>query len=304
MNKLSFCEPVWLASDIHLGPDNPKTSHAFYRFLAHARDHAGALLLLGDIFDVWIGDDWIRRPPPWLDLALQQLELTGRTIPLWILGGNRDFLIGEDLARHLHARLLRGQCLLEIAQSENPERPDLQGSTATSHRSAYLLAHGDEFCTKDLKYQRFRRIVRTPLVQSCFLTLPLYVRNRIANSARRASQRTERDPYDASYDVQNEALAHALNVAGTTTCVHGHTHRPGHYFVRPDAIDIKSSANRLDRWVLPDWESDHLNEQELARGGWIQIDRHGLTAHNLNDLDPQKQGPANHEPRARIQKMK
>lgn len=275
MNNLSLCEPVWLASDIHLGPDNPRTSETFYRFLAHARNRARALILLGDIFDVWIGDDWIRRSPPWLEQALHHLRETGQTLPMWILGGNRDFLIGEELANHLGARLLRDKCLLQITPSDKARHS--RHATVQTNRS-FLLAHGDEFCTKDQKYQRFRRLVRNPVVQSCFMTMPLLLRIRLAQRARRASQQITRNPQDASYDVQDSALEMALLHAGASCCIHGHTHRPGHFPVHA------RQAAPLDRWVLPDWECDHQSGQEPERGGWMEIDQSGPVLRGLDDL--------------------
>lgn len=275
MNNLSFCEPVWLASDIHLGPDNPRTSETFYRFLAHARNRAGALILLGDIFDVWIGDDWIRHPPPWLELALHHLRETGQTLPMWILGGNRDFLIGDKLAHHLDARLIRDQCLLRIT-SHGKDKPSKH--TVIQPDRKFLLAHGDEFCTEDLKYQRFRRIVRNPALQSCFMLLPLSLRKQIARRARQTSQQTDRSPHDASYDVQDTALAMALQNSGAHCCIHGHTHRPGHFPVHT------AQSGDLSRWVLPDWECDHHCGREPERGGWMEIDQSGLVLRGLIDL--------------------
>ena len=287
MNKLSFSEPVWLASDIHLGPDNPRTCEAFYRFLAHAREYAGALILLGDIFNVWIGDDWTRRPPGWLSTALDELRRTGLSIPMWILGGNRDFLIGSTLASYLNVRLIKDQCILEMAAPEQAWSDEVAGTGGPSQSPAvkkYLLAHGDEFCTRDTRYQRFRKIVRNPVVQSCFMGLSLSIRERIAQAARQSSMQTVRGPFDDRYDVEDSSIVSRLQALGAQTCIHGHTHKPGHQALAHGSTALSSQDfNVFDRWVLPDWECDHTSGGQ-SRGGWMEIDVHGPRILSLPDL--------------------
>ena len=257
LNKLTLGGPVWLASDIHLGAGNPATADHFFEFLDQASAQAGALVLLGDVFDVWIGDDWIDSPPPWLVRALEHLRATARRCPLWLGHGNRDFLMGTALAQSIGARLLPGQTLLQV-----------QDTTV-------LLAHGDEFCTDDLGYQRFRRVVRQPAVQRLFLALPLSWRQRIAEKARAQSQQTQMAVGHRAVDANPNAMASALQSSGAHTLIHGHTHRPSHDEIRWRDIEF-------DRWVLADWEADHLLPGQSARGGWIVISRHGVASFDAN----------------------
>lgn len=259
LNKLEFQGPVWLASDIHLGPDNPVTSRLFYEFLDQASAHAGALLLLGDIFDVWIGDDSIKQPPEWLRLALHNLKATATRIPLWIGRGNRDFLMGSALCDQLSANLLDDQTLLQVGSQR------------------ILLAHGDEFCTSDKRYQRFRRIVRHPAVQAAYLMLGLGLRQTIARRARAQSMKSQRQPMAVFHDVDGQAITDRLKQVNAQTLIHGHTHRPGHHFIGSDPITI-------DRWVLPDWEADHLETGAAARGGWLVVDETGIHPTELSSL--------------------
>lgn len=252
MNKIVTTGPAWLASDIHLGPDNPKTAQLFFEFLDQAGAHAGALFLLGDIFDVWIGDDWINDPPHWLAQAIAQLERTAQRVPLYLGHGNRDFLMGKRLAAHLGAHLLDEQCILQTG-----------GKTA-------LLAHGDEFCTTDRTYQRFRTIVRHGLVQRLYLSLPIKQRLSIALHARKKSMQSQTKHKHIWHDVSLSSINAALARAGTRTLIHGHTHRPGHY------VD-NNNGQMIDRWVLPDWEADHLDSAQSSRGGWLVINNEGLT---------------------------
>ena len=251
LNKLSFDKPIWLASDIHLGPDNPATAEHFFQFLDQASAHAGALLLLGDIFDVWIGDDCTKAAAPWLRTALDRLSKTAKHCPLWMGRGNRDFLMGERLTQHLGAHLLDEQVVLNV-----------QGQTL-------LVAHGDEFCTSDLKYQRFRRLVRNRLVQKLYLALSLSARQRIAQRARLQSMRSHANKSMQVMDVNPDAIVQAFSKTDVPALIHGHTHRPGHHH---ELIAGKPH----DRWVLTDWAFDHLPEGSPVRGGGLMVDASGV----------------------------
>ncbi|UOD51565.1 UDP-2,3-diacylglucosamine diphosphatase [Orrella daihaiensis] len=252
MNKLVTEGPAWLASDIHLGPDNPKTADLFFGFLDQAGAHAGALFLLGDIFDVWIGDDWIIEPPPWLARTLNHLRATAKRVPLYIGHGNRDFLMGSSLAQHIGAHLLDQQCILQVKNQ------------------TVLLAHGDEFCIADRAYQRFRRLVRHPWTQKLYLSLSIENRLGIALRARQKSMQKQTRSNTVWHDVDLTCIHSALVQAGTHHLIHGHTHRPGHYEETADRYTI-------DRWVLPDWEADHLAADEPIRGGWLVLGNDGIT---------------------------
>lgn len=247
MNKLSLPGTVWVASDIHLGEGTPKTARAFYRFLESACREADALILYGDIFDAWIGDDHARTDPPdWLTEALAQLRQTASRIPLWIGRGNRDFLMGPDLAELLGARLLPEQTVLSTAAGD------------------MLLSHGDEYCTDDLAYQRFRRIVRCGWVQNVFLRLGLPMRRRIAAWARRRSTASHAGKPMRIMDANPDAVIRALRKAGCTTAIHGHTHRPATH-------TIQAPGGPYTRIVLPDWDYEH----EPPRAGWLSLDARG-----------------------------
>jgi UDP-2,3-diacylglucosamine hydrolase len=254
LNKLSLAGSVWIASDIHLGPDTPATAHAFGQFLDQACAQANALILCGDIFDAWIGDDFaLNDPPQWLANVIQQLTKVSSRMPLWLGRGNRDFLIGKALAAHVGAQLLPDSVCLKTDSGD------------------ILLSHGDEYCTADAGYQRFRRIVRYPAVQCMFLQLSLASRRRIADWARRRSMAANRAKSIRIMDVNPDAIEQAFSLSGVTILVHGHTHRP--------AIHRLTVNGRMrQRIVLPDWDYDHTG---VPRGGWLSIDRHGPVLHLL-----------------------
>ncbi|NLC34956.1 MAG: UDP-2,3-diacylglucosamine diphosphatase [Alcaligenaceae bacterium] len=247
MNKLRLPGRIWVASDIHLGPDSPATAAAFFNFLEQAAQQADALILAGDIFDAWIGDDVALQPEPWLQDALHALHAAVARIPLWLGRGNRDFLIGKSLLRRIGAHALPEPALLETDAGQ------------------ILLAHGDEYCTADPGYQRFRRIVRNTAVQRSYLALPLRLRRGIADWARARSRHSNQYKAAVIMDVEPSAIAQALRETGAPMLIHGHTHRPARHA-------LKVEGRECERLVLPDWDFDHA---DAARGGWIVIDSTG-----------------------------
>lgn len=253
MNKIALSGPIWLASDLHLGPATPATSEAFLAFLQAAQEEAAALLLPGDIFDAWIGDDVIRAAPPWLATALAALRDTAGRIPVWLGRGNRDFLIGEELAQAVGARLLPEPALLE------------------TDFGPVLLTHGDEFCTDDAAYQQFRKMVRDPQWQAEFLSKTIPERLAMAQQARGESQAANQAKSMEIMDVNAGAIESIFRDTGVRVLVHGHTHRPARHVLDVD-------GKKRERWVLPDWDCDHASP---ARGGWLVIDRDGLEFYDL-----------------------
>lgn len=252
MNNIPLTGTVWVASDIHLGPDTPATARAFHAFLDQACAQADALILCGDIFDAWIGDDFaLAAPPDWLSETLDKFKQVSATIPLWLGRGNRDFLIGTSLTRHVGAQLLPDPVCLE------------------TDAGRILLSHGDEYCTADQSYQRFRRVVRCPAVQKVFLALSLRLRRSIAHWARQRSMSANRGKSASIMDVSPAAIEKAFAGNDIATLVHGHTHRPATH-----ALTVNGIARR--RIVLPDWDYDH---GAAARGGWLAISGQGCALH-------------------------
>jgi len=257
LNKIVLSGPIWLASDLHLGPATPATSEAFLAFLQAAEEEAAALLLPGDIFDAWIGDDVIRAAPPWLATALTALRATAGRIPVWLGRGNRDFLIGEELAAAVGARLLPEPALLQTDYGD------------------ILLTHGDEFCTDDAAYQQFRQMVRNPQWQAEFLAKTIPERLAMAQQARGESQMANQAKSMEIMDVNAGAVEQAFRDHGVTLMVHGHTHRPARHVLEVDGA-------KRERWVLREW---YCHPVSPPRGGWLVIDRDGLEFYDLETAD-------------------
>jgi len=240
---------LWIAADLHLSAHTPDTCRAFLQFLDAASTRADAVFLCGDIFDAWIGDDQINQDPtPWLVSIIQTLQRTAARIPLWLMQGNRDFLLGSAFAHTVGAQLLPDPVILH------------------TDAGPVLLSHGDQYCTDDRAYQRLRRIVRNPVVQRLYLALPLHTRRRIATWLRHRSQAAQREKRDAIMDVNANAIVQALRVSGVSCMIHGHTHRPATH-----ALDV--DGRRCQRVVLSDWDLDKPGTPRMA---WLQVDGNGV----------------------------
>lgn len=198
---------AWLfVSDLHLDAAAPEATERFLRFLREEAREARALYALGDLFESWIGDD---DPEPERERVCAALRELTRTVPCFVMSGNRDFLFGAGFARRTGARLL-----------PDPVVADLDGT-------AVLLTHGDTLCTGDHRYQELRSIVRRPEWQARVLALDLEARALLAGEARAGSRAHTARVIPTIMDVDPGAVVAALRATGTRWLIHGHTHRPG-----------------------------------------------------------------------------
>jgi UDP-2,3-diacylglucosamine hydrolase len=218
---------TYFISDLHLTAKKPEITERFLKFLREDAIKADALYILGDLFDVWMGDDQVDPHTQTIIEGLYHLHEQG--IPLYFMRGNRDFLIGDDFAHNSGCVLL-----------PDPTRIMLYGKNI-------LLTHGDQLCTLDKKYQTFRRFVRRPMLQSFFLKLPMRLRALIAGWLRKQSKRSQTtSTYHPTGDVALETVYGALRHHDCHTLIHGHTHQPNIH----DFILDEQPAKRI---VLGDW---------------------------------------------------
>ena len=193
-------------ADLHLSEQEPAITAGFLRFLQRDAYQADALYILGDFFEYWIGDD--DPQPLHREIAAALRDLTASGVPCYFIHGNRDFLIGKRFAQECGMTLLPQETLL----------------TLYGHR--ILIMHGDTLCIDDTDYQRYRRKVHNPIIQTLFLWLPLRTRLNIAAKMRDRSQMTNGDKSDAIMDVNQQAVIEALERNQAEWLIHGHTHRP------------------------------------------------------------------------------
>jgi len=213
-------------SDLHLCPSRPQINRIFFDFLRGQAASAQALFILGDLFEYWAGDD---DDTPFNQSVVAALrDYTSRGSALYLMHGNRDFLIGE---RFLEAT---GSTLLP-----DPTTIDLNGVPT-------LLLHGDTLCTDDVKYMAFRAKVRDPAYQQQFLAQPLATRKQIIAGLRAENAGEKQQKSDAIMDVATATVEAAFRENPCPRMIHGHTHRPAlHHHV----VDGRG----YERWVLADW---------------------------------------------------
>lgn len=242
-----------LASDVHLGPDDPATVEAFLEALPQVVAGAQRLFLLGDLFDAWIGDDVDAVALAEADAAYDRLarrvaatlaEIAAGGCAVGLGRGNRDFLLGERYAQACGAALLPDQAVVLLG-----------GEPA-------LLSHGDELCTSDVDYQRFRAQVRAPAWQAGFLAQPRAVRMAVARRLRGESESAKREKAADIMDVDADAVRDAMRSHGIARLVHGHTHRP-------DVHRFELDGAPAERWVLSDWDAS------AGRGDFLVVDAEG-----------------------------
>jgi len=223
---VSLARHSLFASDLHLDSEAPWAIDAFLDFLDGPARSAEALYLLGDLFEVWVGDD--DDNPDNIRACAGLARLTKSGVAAYVLHGNRDFLLGEAFAQRTGVKLL-----------PDPVMVDLYGVPT-------LLSHGDVFCTEDPAYQELRSIVRRPDWQRRFLALPLAARRELASAARAGSKAHTKRTIPTIMDVNPEAVALAMRATGARRLIHGHTHRPA---VHPFVID----GVNAERVVLAPW---------------------------------------------------
>ncbi|MBS0396945.1 MAG: UDP-2,3-diacylglucosamine diphosphatase [Proteobacteria bacterium] len=217
-----------VVSDVHLDAARPEIAAQFRAFLAGPARAAEALYVLGDLFEVWIGDD---DPDPHKRAVIADLRaLADAGVALYFLHGNRDFLLGRRFCEETRGTLLTDPTVVER-----------DGRRA-------LVTHGDALCTDDAPYQRLRALVRDQGWQAQFLALSVAQRQALAREARAGSQAHTQAQPAMLMDVNPDAVARVFRDAGVDTIIHGHTHRPGVSGVVVDGRD-------RTRIVTGDWYS-------------------------------------------------
>ena len=210
-------------SDLHLSPDHPRLVRGFLALLEHYKNSNTQLYILGDWFNAWIGDDYTAA---WLDevvTRLKQFSQAGNQI--YFIVGNRDFAVGQKFLDQFSGQLLPDVYTLHIGSQQ------------------VRLEHGDALCTDDVSYQKFRKIIRNPIILGILKKTPLAFRQKLAQGFRKKSQQANQiksyDVMDVNADAVSQALQHA------DVLIHGHTHRPNIH-----------NEHGKPRIVLGDWRAD------------------------------------------------
>lgn len=231
-----------LISDLHLRQDEEARTDAFLDFLRHQAAAAEALYILGDLFDLWLGDDDQQPLHQVVAQALCQLR-----VPCYFMAGNHDFLLGQRFANASHLIILAEPQLI------------------TLYRVPTVILHGDSLCTEDRAYQRLRYWLHQPWLQRLFLSLPLRWRQTVAQQLRKRSHSVNQQKTQQIMDVNPQAVVALLEQTGAERLIHGHTHRAGRHIITLEQRDQRPER-QVERIVLGAWEQ---------RASVLQIDASG-----------------------------
>jgi UDP-2,3-diacylglucosamine hydrolase len=235
-------------SDLHLEESRPGITRAFLAFLQDHAVSAHTLYILGDFFEAWIGDDEHTPLQEQIAAALKQVSDGGTTV--YVMHGNRDFLLGADYCQRIGATLL-----------DDPTVIDLYGIPT-------LLMHGDSLCTADVEYQKFRANMRNPKTQQMLLARPLKDRQLMARQLREISMAKNKGKTQAIMDVTPEEVMRTMEQHNVPQLIHGHTHRPGRH-------PLLVNGQPAERIVLGDWDS-HIWWLEAAADQPLQLNKQAL----------------------------
>ena len=216
-------------SDLHLQAGEPATFNTWQQYLQ--RTPADAVFILGDLFEVWVGDDAVQAGgsaarPNFEARCAEVMHIAAQRLMLFFMHGNRDFLVGDALMARCHTQLLADPCTLVFAGQR------------------WLLSHGDALCLDDAPYQQFRRLVRSAAWQTTFLAKPLAERQTMARQMRQQSD-ANKQTAAAFADADPTLSRQWLHNASAHALIHGHTHQPADHLLGP--------AHK--RIVLSDWDA-------------------------------------------------
>lgn len=236
-----------LISDLHLHPGAPTITEGFLHWLETRARGAEAIYILGDFFEAWIGDDLVALgdadPSGSATLAKRIAEALKRRVEagtaIYLMHGNRDFLLGEDFAHQAGAALIADPSVVEWGNQR------------------VLLMHGDSLCTLDEAYMAFRAQARDPRWQAQILAMPIPERLALARQLREKSGEANTNKAEDIMDVTPQAVIDSMAAHGVTTLIHGHTHRPAVH-----ELEVEGQAAK--RLVLGDWQP--------GKGWEIEID--------------------------------
>ncbi len=216
---------TYFIADLHLSADRTDITACLLEFLSVEAPDADALYVLGDLFEVWIGDDDVT---PFSEQIADALQTLSHSTPVYFIHGNRDFAIRDSWANKAGMTILSEQTVI-----------DLYGEKT-------LITHGDELCTRDVVYQKFRKKARGWWWPRLMLAMPLWFRRRVARNGRAESKENQRHLNADIMDVTPEEVVRVMDHYNVRQLIHGHTHRPNIH-----TLTVRNETAK--RVVLGDW---------------------------------------------------
>jgi len=226
---------TYFIADLHLAENRPDITACFLSFMKNDAVKAERLYILGDLFEVWFGDDYKTKLTEDVTNAITTLNDSGTSV--YFIHGNRDFLLGKSFAQKANMILLPEKQLIDL------------------YNEKVLLMHGDTLCTRDVDYQQFRKKSRSWWWQGFMTNLPLWLRKNIADNYRKKSKKAQQSKPADIMDVTESEVIKDLEEYKCQLMIHGHTHRP-------DIHSLIANNTTAQRIVLGDW---------YEQGAWLKV---------------------------------
>jgi UDP-2,3-diacylglucosamine hydrolase len=235
-------------SDLHLSEKTFASNQVFYSLMNKWLEEIDALYILGDFFDHWIGDD---DKNSFISDMETTLRLFSAKKPIYFIHGNHDFGIGKDFANRTGVKIIPDCSTIDIADNR------------------ILISHGDTFCTLDKSYQRFKKIIRNPIIMTILRKTPLSWRHKLKLKLEQESSKQFNQKPIETYLVVNETIRKIAQKNFANIVIHGHTHNPGRYI-------IENNGSIITRLEIPDWS-------DRDPGGYIMLDDNNIKIHLIDN---------------------
>lgn len=222
---------ILFISDVHLSIKKPEITNSFFNFLNHRAIHAQALYILGDLFDIWLGDHNYNAFHLHIASALKSLKK--KSVACYFVHGNRDFLLGKHYANLCGMTLLPMQKILQLPSGKK-----------------IVVLHGDVLCANDISYLRFKKFMLYIKTKKFFLLLPMFLRSCIANIIHVCCMQHNKYKKDKIFDINLKTIVKILKTYQAETMIHGHMHQSAIYKIS------YSKKNVFNRIVLGNWEKN------------------------------------------------
>ena len=229
-----------IIADLHLTQVENDKVELFDQFCTEYASKVGQLFILGDLFNTWIGDDISLNTYQSITTILNKLT---KTTQVFVLAGNRDFLLSNSFEKETGCKIIKEPHLLNHNEKN------------------YLLIHGDSLCTDDVDYQKLKKVLRNPIIQFIFLHLPKNLRLKLTGQLRKKSIEAQSYKSEKIMDVNQSTVDELMTKYPNTDLIHGHTHRQNTH-----------KMERYTRYVLGDWKNNHGNAIKLGESlEWLEI---------------------------------
>jgi len=229
-----------IIADLHLTQVENEKIELFNQFCTEYASKVDQLFILGDLFNTWIGDDISLNTYQSITTILNKLT---KTTQVFVMVGNRDFLLSNSFAKETGSKLIKEPYVLKHNEKN------------------YLLIHGDSLCTDDVDYQKLKKVLRNPIIQFIFLHLPKNLRLKLTGQLRKKSIEAQSYKSVKIMDVNQSAVDELMSKYPNTDLIHGHTHRQNTH-----------KMERYTRYVLGDWKNNQGNAIRLSENlEWLEI---------------------------------